>query len=385
MRFLITTLVLAGTLLATVVTLNVTADPFQQYHLAKPEWAHFPRALQRYINPGLAKNADYDLVITGSSLMENYDLAEVNRLCSAKSVNLAFSAMAAYETRKILEVALKHRAPKRIITTLDFNSFAAPIDESLPDIGQPLPLYLYDDSLFNDFRYVLNGKVTMRSLATLTQTATNLGQQDANRAWTWDREVSFNAKNTVRDINPSNINQRFGQQPRTLAHMQASFEANIVPLITQHPKTEFNFLFPPYSILVWADFAQRKQIDVSLDFKRIVFEKIGHLPNVRIYDFQWDREITHDLDRYKDIYHYDVATNRVMMRAACGSELVGLDLSPRYRVTAASLSRFSEQLRTQALTADPAAIVANVNGNGNGNGNNNRSDSGNKTPETPPQ
>jgi hypothetical protein len=352
--FLMVSLLLTAALLAAVAVLNTKVDPFQQYHLAPAESAFFPRSLQRYINPGLAKNADYGLVITGSSLMENYDLAEVNRMCSAKAINLAYSAMAAYETRKILEVALKHRAPKRVVTTLDFNSFSPLIDEGLPEIGQPLPLYLYDDARLNDFRYLLSGKVTMRSLAIAGGISKGLGRRDVNRAWSWDNEVTFNAKNTVSGIDPANINKRFGQRERNLAHMRASFEANIVPLIEQNPNTEFNFLFPPYSVLVWSDFVQRKQLDLSLEFKRYVFEKVGQKPNVRIYDFQWDAAITHNLDRYKDIYHYDVETNREMMHAVCEEG----SASKRYRVTNQSLPSFLTTLRDQAIAADPAAIVA---------------------------
>lgn len=348
--FIAAALALAAVLLAAVALLNATVDPFQQYRLAPPGQAQYPRALQRYINPGLAKNADYDFVISGSSMMENYDLAEVNRICGARAINLATSAIAAFEQRKILETAFAHRHPKRVLLSLDFNSFAPAIDASLPEITDPLPLYLYDDDRLNDFRYLLSGSVTMRSLALLRGREIGRFSRDYDRAWSWVHEARFARDHAVAGLDPANINKRFRQGARTLAHMRASFETNFAALIERHPETEFNLVFPPYSILVWSDFVQRGQMELSLAFKRHVFERVGGLPNVRIFDMQWDRGITHDLNRYTDIYHFGPDINLRMLKSACGTET-------DYRVTVNSLPAFESQLRAQALAADPVRLI----------------------------
>ena len=351
-KFIVCTLAFSALMLAAVAVLNWRIDPFQQYRLAAADQTRFPRALQRYINPGLAKNADYNFVITGSSLMENFHLSEVDQRCGVKSVNLATSAMAAFEQRKILEVALRHRAPTRVVMSLDFNSFAPPVDASLPDIPDPLPLYLYDDNVFNDFRYLLNGSVSMRSMSILRGARIGNYSTDANRAWSWEHEVAFSRDRALKDIDPVNINRRYQQGPRTIERMRASFEANIAALIEQYPGTEFNIVFPPYSIVVWADFAQRRQLEVSLAFKRHVFERIGARRNVRIFDMQWDGDITQNLDLYTDIYHFNPTINRQLLSAACHNDA-------RYRVTAESLDTFEMSLRKQALQVDVSGLMKN--------------------------
>ena len=348
--FIVCTLALSALMLAAVALLNWRIDPFQQYRLAATDQMRFPRALQRYINPGLAKNADYNFVITGSSLMENFDLPDVNRLCAVKSINLAISAMAAFEQRRILEVALRHRAPTRVVMSLDYNSFAPPIDSSLPEIPDPLPLYLYDDDVFNDFRYLLNGSVSMRSMSILRGVRIGNYSVDANRAWSWDHEVAFSRERMLKDIDPANINRRYQQGPRTIERMRASFDTNIAALVEQYPGTEFNIVFPPYSIVVWADFAQRGQLDVSLAFKRHVFERIGGRRNVRIFDMQWDSDITRNLDLYTDIYHFNPTINRQLLNAACHDDA-------RYRVTAESLNTFETKLRKQASQVDVSGLM----------------------------
>lgn len=350
--FILGTLALAIASLAAVAFLNWKVDPFQQYRLATAEQARFPRALQRYINPGLAKNADYDFVITGSSLMENYDLAEVNRLCGAKSINLATSAISGFEQRKMLEVALRHRAPKRVVMTLDFNSFAPPIESSLPEITDPLPLYLYDQNPLNDFRYLISGQVTMRTLSILQGVRIGNYSTNPNRAWSWDEEVTFSRTRALKDIDPANINKRFKQGPRTIERMHASFDRNIATLIEKHPGTEFNLVFPPYSIVVWADFAQRGQLDVSLEFKRFVFQRVAALPNARVFDLQWDRKIVENLDLYTDIYHFNPAINRHMLGAVCNNDA-------GYRVSDRNIDEFEALLRRQAPQVDIQKLLHN--------------------------
>jgi hypothetical protein len=351
--FIVRTLALTAASLTAVAFLNWKVDPFQQYRLAPADQARFPRALQRYINPGLAKNAGYDFVITGSSLMENYDLAEVNQLCGAKSINLATSAMAGFEQRKILEVALLHRAPKRVVMTLDFNSFAPPVDSSLPEIADPMPLYLYDDNKVNDFRYLISGPVAMRTLAILRGVRIGNYSTNFNRAWSWDEEVTFSRTRVLKDIDPANINRRFKQGPRTIERMISGFDRNIAALIEKHPATEFNLIFPPYSIVVWADFVQRGQLDVSLAFKRYVFQRVGALPNTRVFDLQWDAGIIQNLDLYTDIYHYNPAINWQLLDAACNNDT-------RYRVTGNTLGNFEVSLRQQASQVDLPTLRQNL-------------------------
>ncbi|MBL8521493.1 MAG: hypothetical protein JNK75_12620 [Betaproteobacteria bacterium] len=350
LRFLWIAAAMALLPLAGVAAFNYRIDPFQQYRAPAAGQARYVRALQRYIAPGIAKHAAYDVVISGSSIMENYSLAEAGARCGGRAVNLALAAMSAYEQRRILEVALRSQPVRRVVMSIDFNSFAAPLDGSLPDISAPLPEYLYDEARWNDFRYLLNGSVTMHALAIARGAPKGSFGTDPDRAWNWVHEVSFSAARALKDIDPAHINRRFRQGPRTLAHMQASFEANYAALMGAHPDTEFNLVFPPYSIMVWADFAQRKQLEVSLAFKRHVLERTRAMPNVRWFDLQSEAAITHRFDRYSDIYHFDPAVNLALLDAACGNDA-------RYRLTPDSLPGFEAALRAQLAAFDPAAAV----------------------------
>ena len=64
-------------------------DPYFHYH--KPFFSYFKLDNQRYQNDGIAKNFDYDAIITGTSMTENFKTSEFDELFNVKSVKMSFS------------------------------------------------------------------------------------------------------------------------------------------------------------------------------------------------------------------------------------------------------------------------------------------------------
>ena len=62
--------------------------------------------------------------------------------------------------------------------------------------------------------------------------------------------------------------------------------------------------FPPYSILTYKVWEEKESLNAILRFKKYVYDKLISLENVYLYDFQVAKDITHDLNNYKDITHY---------------------------------------------------------------------------------
>jgi hypothetical protein len=311
-----------------VAVFNFAVDPFQQYR--KPTWyeARYYRPLQRYVNSGMAKHYDYDTVITGSSMMENYRNSEVGKILNGKAINLAMGAMTAYELRQLLTTILASAKAKHIILDLNFNAFAGP--PAMQIVTEPLPLYLYDNDPWNDIHYLLQAQ----TLGKATEIALGMkrGRYSTNpdQPWYWADEYEFSKIATLRGLDLHNINRDFKQSPRTLEGMRASFEANLLPLLRLHPEVRFSLVYPPWSALVWEDFRQRNQVEVSLAFKRSVFDAVRGLQNVALYDFQAKLDWVANLDNYKDIYHFSPRISREMVEAiANGSDRVTADTLPQ--------------------------------------------------------
>jgi len=346
--------VLAATIvcLVAVAAFVVWIDPFQQYHLASRFAPRFYFLHHRYINPGLAKNQAYDTVVSGSSITENTRNDFVARTCGGSAVNLSMPAMSASEQRLMLETALANRPLKRIIMVLDFNEFAGGIDER-QDVAGPLPRYLYDRNPFNDLPYLLSWDVLVKAWRIVARDTSEKFTSDPNAAWFWGNVVHFGREQVLRGLDMKNLNARYQQPQRTLEGMRASFEHNLLPFLRNHPETEFDLVWPPYSILVWVDFAQRDQMGVTLDFKRYVFDATRAFSNVRVVDLQGEAAITHDLDRYDDIYHFDPAVNELLVDAACKA---------RWQVDAISLGEFERALRDQVARVNTPAGLTTLTG-----------------------
>jgi len=226
-------------------------------------------------------------------------------------------AMSAAEQRLMLETAFANRSLRRVIAVLDFNEFAGAPDARQEAAG-PLPRYLYQRNPFSALPYLLSWDTLLKAWRIVSHDTHERFTSDANAPWFWGNVVRFGRDQVLHGLDMEHLNARYQQPQRTLDGMRASFEHNLLPILRTHPETEFDIVWPPYSILVWVDFRQRDQLQVSLDFKRYVFEATRVLPNVHIVDLQSEAAVTHDLDRYDDIYHFDPAVNNWLIRAACG-------------------------------------------------------------------
>jgi len=344
----------AAVLAAAVATLiaigafNAWVDPFQQYRIAGRHPPRYYASLHRFVVPGIVRNATYDTLLTGSSIVENTRNSTIGGICGGVGLNAAMPALTAYEQGLVLRAAFATHAPKRVIAVVDFTGFNGAPDARHPLAG-PLPAYLYDGNPLNDAPYLLSWSVLVKSWRIVTGDTSERFRSDADAPWWWADGKRFARTEVVRGLDPRDLNRQFPQAPLDLEQMKQSFDRNILPVLAAHPGTEFDIVWPPYSIVVWGDYVQRGQLDVTLAFKRFVFEATRNLPNVRIVDLQPVAAITHDLDNYTDLYHFSPSVNEWLIRAAC---------SDAHRVRSDNLDALDRQMRDQARAFDPAGLVA---------------------------
>lgn len=346
-RFFASVLGLAFVLCAAAAAFNAWVDPFQHYRKAERFPARFYNAWQRYQNPGLAKHYDYDRIVTGSSLMECVLPEDVDRALGGRTINLAVSAQTAYDAAQLLGAALRTGKPRHVIMNLDYNAFSGAPDRS--GFNEPFPHYMYDDAWWNDLPYVLGIGTLRKSLETASGLRWSRFNSDPARMWYWGGEHQFFAAKAVQGLDPANLNERFNQPPRTLAGMQASFEANLAPLIEAYPGVRFTFVYAPYAILVWLDFQQRDQVEVTLAFREWLFERTRRHGNVEIFDFHAEPSIVMDLDHFTDIYHYSPRLSQALVRAIA---------EKRYRLTPEMLAGNNAWLRSAVKRYTPQQVIA---------------------------
>ncbi len=295
--------------------INFILDPFQQYRKA-----HFYKPLydnERYLNPGLAKTYDYNQVIIGSSMTENFLLSDTrNILGFSKPIKFCMSGATAYEIKIMLDSAYQHRKIDSVIYGVDLFSFTGDSTRLFHGEGS-LPFYLYDNNRLNDYRYLLSFDTFKFSLDSFVLSKPAV-MFDFNRMYQWQHKANeddFNGTDRIEEWKEQyGFNPDYRKDEYSLAAMKENIDVNLIPIIRNHPETTFYIFYPPYSILAFKDMQNKGWLNTVKQFKKYLFTQLSHYPNVKIYDFQASKEVTCNLDNYKDLLHYHQRINTWMVQ-----------------------------------------------------------------------
>lgn len=352
-RTLLQFAVFALLLAAGICAATVVIDPLQFYRKS----VLFPPVFsteQRYQNPGLAKNYDYDTIIIGTSMTENFLPSVVNKALNGKTMKLSMRGSTADEHYKIAKLALETGHVRQVLWGLDYFS----LKKNDPEAAADFPEYLYDDHWWNDYRYWFNYSVYEMWLKGIARGLLPGGRQDLEHLNNWNDESAFGAAKVVNSYrNAKREEAYFSLNEEPLDEVQDRFNRYIYGLVEAFPDTEFYFFYPPYSVLrqeVWKatnEVRYRNQLEMGV----WMFERLDKLPNAKVYNFQTESDWTYNLDLYKDLSHYKQDVNTAI------AEAIGRD-DPKYRMTPENAALFARtlerQLQTLVLTPDLQVLNA---------------------------
>ncbi|WP_302612487.1 penicillin-binding transpeptidase domain-containing protein [uncultured Muribaculum sp.] len=75
-------------MLAVLAGVTIFVDPFLHYHGGQ-DFLEYPLKDERYQNDGIVRHYDYDSIITGTSMSQNFNCSEFDELWEAKSIKIA--------------------------------------------------------------------------------------------------------------------------------------------------------------------------------------------------------------------------------------------------------------------------------------------------------
>ena len=305
-----------------ICAVNYIVDPLQFYRQAA-WYAPIFSEEQRYQNASLARNWEYNTIILGTSMTENFVPSHVDATFGGgtRTIKLSISGSSLYEERLAGEVALRTGQVERIIWGLDYASFRGG-KELLHEEYGPFPLYLYDENSWNDVQYLFNISTTKDSLRILKRKFTNTEQPviplDKLNHWQEKYNYAFNLDsvyNHYRQAKEAELKLVAEGERDSLQEAKASFDHNVLRLVRENPEVEYHFFYPPYSILrfqLWYEYQPERFMN-QMEIKTYIYEQLSEYPNVHIYDFQSVKEVTHDLSLYKDVSHYSEDINAWMI------------------------------------------------------------------------
>lgn len=148
-------LILSGIalLLFLVSAIVYVIDPYRQYMTFDLPIAYeLEMNSFAYCNPGIAKNYEYDTVITGSSMSRSFRPSYVDEVFDCKTVKLSMAEARGKDFADLFLVLENKKGLKRIIMGLD--TFAYTVEKDYSSYEKPM--FLYDDNLLNDALYLTN-------------------------------------------------------------------------------------------------------------------------------------------------------------------------------------------------------------------------------------
>ena len=249
-RWAILTLALLITVLLSIVATVVVIDPFEVYHQATAFIPPITNGTQSYSNAGIAKSYDYDSVIIGSSMTENFRPSQLDALLDGRFVKLPINGGSPYNHKQMLDMAFATHDVRRVFYGLDIESYTYFYTTPKTE----MPDYLYDGDLLNDVRYWFNKSVLAKYVP---QTLRTFGRTDPalrDTMYMWGNLYPYGEEAALANVRitagaveqePPSDDPQLSQQSRL------NVEYNILPYVEAHPQTEFIFFFPPYSLARW--------------------------------------------------------------------------------------------------------------------------------------
>ena len=264
---------------------------------------------------GSLKNFDYDSVIAGSSVSENYNNGWFDQGFGCKSIKAIRSYGATADLCYLLDIAFEHQDLKYVFYNLDPSALEADPETTYELTG--CPMYLYDDNYVNDVRYWLNKGVLMEKIPYLIANSL-MGDYDENNSYNWAQWKEFNSdmilglyirKPSVSEMKPRDYYEDLLRKNLDM----------LTDRITAHPETEFYIFVPPYSMLWWDNIYREGDTEAYLYNMEQAMKTLLAYENVKMFYFQNDREIITDLENYMDILHFSPEINRYI----CDSLIAG--------------------------------------------------------------
>lgn len=305
-------LVLAGTLLILGLFAGITIyiDPLFHYHAPLKSYA-YPLNDERYQNDGIVRHFDYDAVITGSSMCENFPVSEFDAYWGTKSIKVALAGGTFYEADRLVRLALQNNPQVRfVLRSLDYSAMIQDKNELFEPELQPE--YLYDDNPFNDVQYLLNKEMLVTKVYDVIHLTHIHGETTSFDEYAyWSREASYGAENVFCDYEWEEVPCE--QQQLTTEEYQLLMEnvrQNIVETANAYPDVTFYYFITPYSIGYWNMLYYRGELNKYFTAEKYVIEELVQCPNIRLYSFTNNFALTCDMDNYMDLAHFGSWVNR---------------------------------------------------------------------------
>ena len=314
---------LAGVLVIVLLLSGIAyiIDPFFQFRVRDNSYM----LSGWFVAGGLIKNYDYDTLILGSSMIQNFDMKSFRDELGVKPLHIGLNAMRTSEIIRLMNTAYAAGKARAYYICIDLPKFSEdPKDSRIAE-------HLLDEGILSKMRYLLSYEVWFRYIpidmcfVLMDWAHVNLPikyaySKSIDKLEDWRLDYTFGKKTVLDDYR----NGKFGVSTvdtdtedlylRMVSHIDMFLDD------FDFENSEYVFFFPPYSSLYWCVTQNGGYFDVFLKAKQYFVERVETV-GATTYDFQC-ADFTTDLENYKDMTHYRPEINDWMVKCFANKEYI---------------------------------------------------------------
>jgi len=270
--------------------------------------------------PGTIRNFDYDSVLIGSSVAENFDSSFLDAEYGVNTLKIIRASGSVADLNYYLELAHEKQELKQIFWCLDIFALDASTEVTL--YGEDVPRYLHTETILDDVTYLYNKEILLEEIPYMLACSMQ-GLNTGGHAYDWSRGKDFSVEGAKRAYNRDAVSPDVAIQQKSGEANKDIVAANINMLLNEvesYPNITYRFILPPYSLLWWdsaylnGDILQR-----FYTLEQVIPALLEH-ENVEIYYFQAEKDIVCNLDNYMDMIHYTPEINQYMLECVVAGE-----------------------------------------------------------------
>jgi len=298
----------SGLLLILLGGMVVLVDPFFHYHAPI---GNLKAVISKgeYQCIGSLDNFEYDSILLGSSVAENYNNRWFDEAFGGTTIKGIQRSATTVDILYYLERAIKATELKNVYYNLD--SFALSADAHKAYSDDSLPLYLHNNNPFDDVQYIWNKDVIFESIPYMVAMSF-LGDYDEGESYNWAKYKTFSTEVALSNYPRTEAVTDIIEESGYTTNIEANITA-IEKVVKGHPEITFRFICPPYSMLWWDDAHQKGETAQNLYISKIAAQRLLPYENVEMYYFQNNEQIITDLDNYMDAIHFSDEINKAIV------------------------------------------------------------------------
>lgn len=311
-----------GLLVILVVFVTVSyetyrVDPLIHFHAPIVDEYYYTLDNERSQNNGIARNMEYDSIVAGTSMAENFKTSELNTYLKGNFIKLCYSGGRLEEITDSIRFALNtNKSVKQVVRSIDIGFLYYNNDTA---IGVK-PEYLYNNSILDDYKYTLNRDILFKRIYEMEKNkGTKLGMTSYDKFGNWGTYLGVEyGSNSMSDTIQEVISQQapdFVRGEEYERNLRQGIEEHYVKLANDYPEVDFYYFVAPYSVLYNVGIFRGSKEKFLEEDKQIIIEELLKCSNVKLFCFDDIQNLVCDLNNYEDRVHYAPWVNTYIVKS----------------------------------------------------------------------